>query len=197
LREILPVVTVSAAHYEIKIMLLKETVGTRRKMFKPNILVSSFPLRALHVTSAASTIIFALVYGIIEHTLLTSPVGISILEYPLSVHIVGQIYFYHVLLFLLAVLISFNPFFDILLFGAKNNLRIQALLWGIGNILNFLWLEDMSYFVLFGGWPKDVMTPLHLSFYGVVWWYPVLFALGLVSYYLAMRSARKANTKMA
>jgi len=162
-------------------------------MFKLNSISSISSLRAINVTSAVSTLIFAMVYGMIEHTLLTSPLGINILEYPLSLHITGQIYFYHVLMFLLAVLISFNPFFDVLFFGGKSGLRLQALLWGAGNILNFVWLEDMSYFVLFGEWPKDVMTPIHLSFYGVVWWYPALFALACLMYYMTVRKANVKN----
>ncbi len=161
-------------------------------MFKLDTLTGGSSLRAVNVTSAASTVIFALVYGMIEHTFLTSPLGINILEYPLNVHLVGQIYLYHVLLFTLASLVSFNPFFDVLLFSSNRSLKKQAMLWGLGNILNFIWLEDVSYFVLFGEWPKDVMTPLHLSFYGVVWWYPVLLCLAGLSYYLAIRNARRA-----
>ena len=151
-------------------------------------------LRVLYVTSAISTAIFAVIYGMIEHTLLTSPLGISILEYPLSLHLTGQLYFYHVLMLLLAVLISFNPFFDVLLFSSNPNRR-KAFLWGIGNILNFIWLEDMSYFVLFGEWPKDVMTPLHLSFYGVVWWYPALLAIAFGLYYMSAKRPRRVDLK--
>lgn len=164
-------------------------------MFRLNTHTTSYPLRVPNVTSAVSTLIFAMIYGMIEHTLLASPLGINILEYPLSIHITGQIYFYHVLMLLLAVLISFNPFFDVLIFGRKNGLRKQALLWGIGNMLNFVWLEDMFYFVLFGGWPKDVMTPLHLSIYGIVWWYPLMLALGCITYYLTVRSVGKMKVR--
>jgi hypothetical protein len=127
----------------------------------------------------------------IEHAFLTSPLGINILEYPLNLHLTGNLYFYHVLLFLLAVLISFNPFFDVLLFARDRAQKKQALFWGFGNILNFIWLEDMSYFVIFGEWPKDVMTPLHLSFYGVVWWYPVLLVTAGILYYMTIRSIRR------
>jgi hypothetical protein len=67
---------------------------------------------------------------------------------------------------------------------------MQGLLWGTGNILNFIWLEDMFYFALFGEWPKDVLTPLNLSFYGVVWWYPVLFGSAIFLYYLTAMSIR-------
>lgn len=158
-------------------------------MFKLNTYTRN-SLGPLAITSAVSTLIFAMIYGVIEHTLLTSPLGIGILEYPLSLHLAGQLYFYHVLLFLLAVLISFNPFFDVLLFARRVGLRSQALLCGAGNILNFIWLEDVSYFTLFGEWPKDVMTPFHLSFYGVVWWYPVLFASAGICYYLMVRRGR-------
>ena len=156
-------------------------------MFKLDTLRSRSSLRTVNVTSAASTVIFAMVYGIVEHTFLTSPLGIGILEYPLGIHLIGSIYFYHILLGLLAFLISFNPFFDVLLFSSNPVRKKNALLWGIGNIANFFWLEDMSYFVLFSEWPKDVMTPLHLSFYGVVWWYPVLFAGAATLYYMAAR----------
>jgi hypothetical protein len=47
------------------------------------------------------------------------------------------------------------------------------------------------YFTLFGEWPKDVMTPLSLSFYGIVWWYPVLFGIAIFMYYLTARSIKK------
>jgi hypothetical protein len=69
--------------------------------------------------------------------------------------------------------------------------KLQGLSWGTGNILNFIWIEDASYFALFGEWPKDVMTPLNLSFYGLVWWYPVLFGMAIFLYYLTARSIRK------
>ena len=49
----------------------------------------------------------------------------------------------------------------------------------------------MFYFTLFGEWPKDVMTPLNLSFYGIVWWYPVLFRIATFMYYLTARSIKK------
>ncbi|AIF85130.1 hypothetical protein NTE_03096 [Candidatus Nitrososphaera evergladensis SR1] len=160
-------------------------------MFNMDVFGRQFAMRTIHVTSAASTFIFAMVYGVIEHTLLTSSLGISILVHPLSVHIVGQIFFYHVLMFILAVLISFNPFFDILFFASTRTVKKQALLWGTGNILNFIWLEDLFYWVLFGEWPKDVMTPLHLSFYGIVWWYPVALFSASFLYYLTIRSMRK------
>lgn len=162
-------------------------------MFRMDIFGRQFSIRPVHVTSAVSTLIFAVVYGVIEHTLLASPLGISILAYPLNVHLVGQLYFYHLLMFLLAILISFNPFFDILFFHQNNTVKKKALLWGTGNILNFLWLEDMFYFVLFAEWPKDVMTPLHLSFYGVVWWYVLALASASVFYYLTIRSTRKTG----
>lgn len=164
-------------------------------MFKLDTLKSGSSIRAVNLTSAASTVIFAMVYGMIEHAFLTSPLGIGILEYPLSIHLGGQIYLYHVLLFMLAVLISFNPFFDVLLFSSNRARKKQAMAWGMGNILNFIWLEDVSYFALFGEWPKDVMTPLHLSFYGVVWWYPVLLGLAGLLYYYAIRNARRSSLK--
>jgi hypothetical protein len=94
----------------------------------------------------------------------------------------------------LATLISFNPFFDKLVFRTTKVVKLQGLLWGTGNILNFIWLEDMFYFVLFGEWPKDVMTPLNLSFYGIVWWYPVLFGIAIFMYYLTARSIRKMTS---
>ena len=75
-----------------------------------------------------------------------------------------------------------------LFFGPSNAAKKQALAWGAGNILNFIWLEDLFYWVLFGEWPKDVMTPLQLSFYGVVWWYPVALACASTFYYLALRN---------
>lgn len=150
-----------------------------------------FPLRPVNLTSAVSVFLFAMLYGLIEHTLLTSPIGLSVLVYPLSIHLVGQLYFYHVIMLMLAVLISFNPFFDKLLFKTNRTVKLHGLLWGTGNILNFIWLEDMFYFVLFGEWPKDVMTPLHVSFYGVVWWYPVMLGSALFLYYLTARSIKK------
>jgi hypothetical protein len=162
-----------------------------QNMFNMDVFGRQFTMRTIHLTSAASTFIFAMVYGVIEHTLLTSSLGIGILVYPLSMHILGQLYFYHVLMFILAALISFNPFFDILFFASARELKRQALLWGAGNIINFVWLEDLFYWVLFGEWPKDVMTPLHLSFYGIVWWYPVAFLIASMLYYLAMRSIHK------
>lgn len=148
-------------------------------------------LKGVYLTSVASTFIFALLYGIIEHTLLTSSLGISILTYPLNIQLFGQLYFYHTLMLALAVLISFNQFLDVILFGSGGTVRKQAILWGTGNILNFIWLEDMFYFVSYGEWPKDVMTPLNLSFYGVVWWYPVMFISAIAMYLLAVRSMKK------
>lgn len=164
-----------------------------KAMFRMDIFGRQFSVRPVNITSAASTFIFAMVYGVIEHTLLTSSLGISILAYPLSLHLVGQLYFYHILMFLLATLISFNPFFDILFFHPSPSVKKQAMLWGLGNILNFIWLEDLFYFVLFAEWPKDTMTPLHLSVYGVVWWYPLAFATASMLYYLTVRSIRKTG----
>ena len=166
-------------------------------MFNMDLFGRQFAIRTIHLTSAASTFIFAMVYGVIEHTLLTSSLGISILAHPLSVHIVGQVYFYHVLMFILATLISFNPFFDILFFASARTLKKQALFWGTGNIINFVWLEDLFYWVLFGEWPKDVMTPLHLSFYGIVWWYPVSLLCASILYYLTIRSMWKMKEKIS
>lgn len=164
-------------------------------MFNMDVFGRQFAIRTIHLTSAASTFIFAMVYGMIEHTLLASSLGIGILVHPLSVHIIGQVYFYHVLMFVLATLISFNPFFDILFFASTNIAKKQALLWGTGNIVNFIWLEDLFYWVLFGEWPKDVMSPLHLSFYGIVWWYPVALAFASFMYYLTIRSMRKMKDR--
>jgi hypothetical protein len=152
---------------------------------------SRFPLRPINITSVVSTFIFAMMYGLIEHTLLASPIGISVLVYPLNIHLVEQVYFYHIIMLTLAILISFNPFFDKLIFGKNNSVRWQGILWGTGNILNFLWLEDMFYFILFAEWPKDVMTPLHISFYGVVWWYPILFGAASYLYYLTAKRIKK------
>jgi len=137
-----------------------------------------------------------MMYGLIEHTLLASPIGISILAYPLNIHIFDQIYFYHVAMLILAILISFNPFFDKLIFGNDVAAKWQGMLWGTGNILNFIWLEDMFYFTLFAEWPKDVMTPLHVSFYGIVWWYPVLLGIASLLYYLAAQKIRKMSIKI-
>lgn len=164
-----------------------------KAMFRMDIFGRQFSVRPVNVTSAISTLIFAMVYGVIEHTLLASSLGIHILVYPLSLHLVGQLYFYHILMFLLATLISFNPFFDILFFHPSPSVKKQALLWGLGNIMNFIWLEDLFYFVLFAEWPKDTMTPLHLSIYGVVWWYPLALATACVCYYLTVRSIRKTG----
>ena len=150
-----------------------------------------FPLRPINITSVASTFIFAMMYGLIEHTLLASPIGISVLVYPLNIHLVEQLYFYHVIMLILAILISFNPFFDKLIFGTNNAVKWQGILWGTGNILNFLWLEDMFYFILFAEWPKDVMTPLHISFYGMVWWYPIMFGAASYLYYLTAKRIKK------
>ena len=150
-----------------------------------------FPIPPVYITSAVSTFIFAMIYGLIEHTLLASPLGISVLVYPLNIHFVGQLYFYHLVMLVLATLISFNPFFDKLIFGASRAVRIQSILWGTGNILNFIWLEDMFYFILFAEWPKDVMTPFHISFYGIVWWYPLLLVIASFLYYLSSRRIRK------
>jgi hypothetical protein len=160
----------------------------------PSIL-SKFPLRPVNITSVVSTFIFAMAYGVIEHTLLASPIGISVLAYPLNIHIIEQIYFYHVVMLTLAILISFNPFFDKLIFGIDAAVKWRSLLWGTGNILNFIWLEDMFYFVSFGEWPKDVMTPLHISFYGVVWWYPIFLGTACYLYYLTYKIIRKAPSK--
>ncbi|AFU60469.1 MAG: hypothetical protein QXX64_00300 [Nitrososphaera sp.] len=150
-----------------------------------------FPLRPVNITSAVSIFIFAMIYGLIEHMLLASPLGISVLTYPMNIHLAGQLYLYHVIMLIMAILVSFNPFFDRLIFRTSRNIRLQGLLWGTGNILNFVWLEDMFYWVLFGEWPKDVMTPLHISFYGIVWWYPVAFGGALFLYYLTSRIIRK------
>jgi hypothetical protein len=150
-----------------------------------------FPLRPVNLTSAVSVVLFAMLYGLIEHMLLASPIGLGVLVYPLNIHIVYEFYFYHLIMLILAILISFNPFFDKLVFKTTEAARIQGLLWGTGNMLNFIWLEDLFYFALFGEWPKDVITPLNLSFYGVVWWYPVLFGWSIFLYYLTARSIRK------
>ncbi|MFL6478906.1 MAG: hypothetical protein ACJ707_08840 [Nitrososphaera sp.] len=150
-----------------------------------------FPLRPVNLTSAVSILLFAMLYGLIEHMLLTSPIGLGVLVYPMNMHMFYQLYFYHVILVLLALLISFNPFFDKLIFRTSKVVKLQGLLWGTGNILNFIWLEDMFYYALFGEWPKDIMTPLNLSFYGIVWWYPLLFGIATFLYYLTARSIRK------
>ncbi|MGH9991964.1 MAG: hypothetical protein ACREAZ_04875 [Nitrososphaera sp.] len=151
-----------------------------------------FAIPPVHITSAISTFIFAMMYGLIEHTLLASPLGISVLVYPLNIHLAGQFYFYHIVMLVLATLISFNPFFDKLIFGAGTKVRLQSILWGTGNILNFIWLEDIFYFILFAEWPKDVMTPFHVSFYGIVWWYPVALGTATLLYWLASRRIRKS-----
>lgn len=164
-------------------------------MFGGDTLERHAGIKRVYPTSVGSTIIFALIYGIIEHTLLTSSLGVSILVYPLNIHLFGQLYFYHMLMLVLAVLVAFNQFLDVLFFGPGGPVRKQAILWGIGNILNFVWLEDMFYFTSFGEWPKDVMTPLNLSFYGMVWWYPVLLVSALVLYVLAVRSMRAQKTR--
>ncbi|MEW6603729.1 MAG: hypothetical protein AB1351_03450 [Thermoproteota archaeon] len=152
-----------------------------------------FPLRPVNITSAVSIFVFAMIYGLIEHMLLASPIGLSVLTYPMNIHLAGQLYFYHVIMLVMAILVSFNPFFDRLIFRTSRSIRLQGLLWGTGNILNFIWLEDLFYWVLFGEWPKDVMTPLHISFYGVVWWYPVAFGGALFLYYLTSRIIRKTT----
>ena len=151
-----------------------------------------FPLRPINITSAVSTFVFAMIYGLIEHMLLASPIGLDVLTYPMNIHLVGQLYFYHVIMLVMAILVCFNPFFDRLIFGTSRSVRMQGLLWGTGNILNFIWLEDMFYWVLFGEWPKDVMTPFQISFYGVVWWYPVAFGGALFLYYLTSQNIKKA-----
>jgi hypothetical protein len=148
-------------------------------------------IRPVNITSAVSIFFFAMIYGLIEHMLLASPIGISVLTYPMSIHITGQLYFYHVIMLVMAMLVSFNPFFDRLIFRTERNIRLQGILWGSGNILNFIWLEDLFYFVLFGEWPKDVMTPLHISLYGIVWWYPVAFGGALFLYYLTSKIIRR------
>ena len=154
---------------------------------------NKFPLRPVNVTSAVAILIFAMIYGLIEHMLLASPIGINVLTYPMSIHITGQLYFYHIVMLVMALLVSFNPFFDRLIFSTNNRIRLQGILWGSGNVLNFIWLEDLFYFVLFGEWPKDVMTPLHISFYGIVWWYPVAFGGAVFLYYLTSRVIRKTS----
>ena len=154
---------------------------------------NKFPLRPVNVTSAVAILIFAMIYGLIEHKLLASPIGINVLTYPMSIHITGQLYFYHIVMLVMALLVSFNPFFDRLIFSTNNRIRLQGILWGSGNVLNFIWLEDLFYFVLFGEWPKDVMTPLHISFYGIVWWYPVAFGGAIFLYYLTSRAIRKTS----
>jgi hypothetical protein len=164
-------------------------------MFAVDVLGKQVTIKRVYLTSVASTLIFALLYGIIEHTLLTSSLGVSILVYPLNIHLFGQLYFYHILMLALAVLISFNQFLDELFFGFSSTIKKQAILWGSGNILNFVWLEDMFYFASFGEWPKDVMTPLNLSFYGVVWWYPLLLVSALALYGLAIRSMRRTKAE--
>jgi hypothetical protein len=37
------------------------------------------------------------------------------------------------------------------------------------------------------------MTPLNLSFYGIVWWYPALFGIAIFLYYLTARSIKKTT----
>jgi hypothetical protein len=153
--------------------------------------ITHFSLRPVNLTSGVSIFLFAMLYGLIEHMLLASPIGLGVLVYPMNIHIVYQLYFYHFIMLLLALIISFNPFFDKLVFRTAKVVKLQGLSWGTGNILNFIWIEDASYFALFGEWPKDVMTPLNLSFYGLVWWYPVLFGMAIFLYYLTARSIRK------
>ena len=150
-----------------------------------------FPLRPVYITSAVSIFFFAMIYGLIEHMLLASPIGISVLTYPMSIHIAGQLYFYHVVMLLMAILVSFNPFFDRLIFRMNRSIKLQGVLWGSGNILNFIWLEDLFYFVLFGEWPKDAMTPLHISIYGIVWWYPIAFGGALFLYSLTSKIIKR------
>jgi len=133
-----------------------------------------FPLRPVYITSAVSIFFFAMIYGLIEHMLLASPIGISVLTY-----------------LLMAMLVSFNPFFDRLVFRMNRRIKLQGVLWGSGNILNFIWLEDLFYFVLFGEWPKDVMTPLHISIYGIVWWYPIAFGGALFLYSLTSKIIKR------
>jgi hypothetical protein len=156
---------------------------------------SKFPLEPINITSVVSTFFFAIAYGVIEHTLLASPMGISVLVYPLNIHLFEQIYFYHVIMLTLAILISFNPFFDKLIFGVDIAIKWRSIMWGTGNILNFIWLEDMFYFISFGEWPKDVMTSLHISFYGIVWWYPIFLGVASYLYYLTAKRIRKAPVR--
>jgi hypothetical protein len=156
---------------------------------------SKFPLEPINITSVVSTLFFAIAYGVIEHTLLASPMGISVLVYPLNIHLFEQIYFYHVIMLALAILISFNPFFDKLIFGVDIATKWRSIMWGTGNILNFIWLEDMFYFISFGEWPKDVMTSLHISFYGIVWWYPIFLGVASYLYYLTAKRIRKAPVR--
>src|SRR5688572_4357090 len=92
-----------------------------------------FPLRPINITSAVSTFIFAMIYGLIEHMLLASPIGLSVLTYPMSIHIAGQLYFYHVVMLIMAMLVSFNPFFDRLVFRTHRSIKLQGIFWGTGN----------------------------------------------------------------
>src|ERR1043165_4291712 len=92
-----------------------------------------FALRPVNITSAVSIFIFAMIYGLIEHMLLASPLGISVLTYPMNVHLAGQIYFYHIIMLIMAMLVSFNPFFDRLIFRTDRNTKLQSLWWGTGN----------------------------------------------------------------
>ena len=71
-----------------------------------------FPLRPVNLTSGISIFLFAMLYGLIEHMLLASPIGLGVPVYPMNIHIVFQLYFYHVIMLLWVILISFNPFFD-------------------------------------------------------------------------------------
>src|ERR687887_1066040 len=86
-----------------------------------------FPLRPVNITSAVSIFIFAMIYGLIEHMLLASPIGISVLTYPMNLHLAGQIYFYHIVMFIMAILVSFNPFFDRLIFRTATRIRVQGI----------------------------------------------------------------------
>src|SRR5215510_14450308 len=96
-----------------------------------------FPLRPVNITSAASIFVFAMIYGLIEHMLLASPIGLSVRTYPMRIHITGQLYFYHMIMLIMAVLVSFNPFFDRLVFRSSRSIKLQGIFWGTGNILNF------------------------------------------------------------
>jgi hypothetical protein len=162
---------------------------------RSSILGKRLAIRPVHLTSAISTVVFAAMYGLIEHILLTSPIGLSVLVYPLNIHLVGQIYSYHIAMAVIALVVSFNPFFADLLFSGSTLIKKQAIMWGAGNLLNFIWLEDMFYFVLFHEWPKDVMTPFHISFYGIVWWYPVLLGISCFLYYKTATSIRRARSQ--
>jgi|GEM_PF-6775257 len=150
--------------------------------------------------SAAATILFAIIYGAIEGVIIINPdiprTTMGKLQEIFFVHVTGGIYGYHFFMTGCALLIAFEAFLDDLI---EKDERLARFLWGVGNFINFAWVEDWSYYfwVPWAGPGKvyDYMTPEWFPLHGVTYsfnlfgvpiaiagWYIFAIALGAILY---------------